>query len=29
MLIAQAMLEDLALISSEQAFASYGVRLLW
>ena len=29
MLIAQAMLEDLVLISNERAFDAYGVRRLW
>jgi PIN domain nuclease of toxin-antitoxin system len=29
MLIAQAMLEDLALVSNERAFDAYGVRRLW
>ena len=29
MLLAQAMLEDLALISNEQAFDAYGVKRLW
>jgi PIN domain nuclease of toxin-antitoxin system len=29
MLIAQAMLEDLVLISNERAFEGYGVRRLW
>ena len=29
MLIAQALLDDLALVSNEQAFGAYGARLLW
>ena len=29
MLIAQAMLDDLVLVSNERAFGAYGVRLLW
>jgi PIN domain nuclease of toxin-antitoxin system len=29
MLIAQAMLDDLVLVSNEHAFAAYGVRRLW
>jgi PIN domain nuclease of toxin-antitoxin system len=29
MLIAQAMLEDLVLVSNEQPFDVYGVRRLW
>ena len=29
MLIAQAMLDDLVLVSNERAFAAYGVKLLW
>jgi PIN domain nuclease of toxin-antitoxin system len=29
MLIAQAMLEDLVLVSNEQAFDVYGVRRVW
>ena len=29
MLIAQAMLDDLVLVSNEQAFGAYGVRRLW
>ena len=29
MLIAQALLDDLVLVSNEQAFGAYGVRLLW
>jgi PIN domain nuclease of toxin-antitoxin system len=27
--IAQAMLDDLVIVSNEQAFGAYGVRLLW
>jgi PIN domain nuclease of toxin-antitoxin system len=29
MLIAQALLDDLVLVSNEQAFGAYGARLLW
>jgi PIN domain nuclease of toxin-antitoxin system len=29
MLIAQAMLDGMVLVSNEQAFAAYGVRVLW
>jgi PIN domain nuclease of toxin-antitoxin system len=29
MLIAQAMIEDLVLVSNEAAFDAYGVRRLW
>jgi len=29
MLIAQAMLDDMVLVSNEQVFAAYGVRRLW
>jgi PIN domain nuclease of toxin-antitoxin system len=29
MLIAQAMLEDIALVSNEAGFGAYGVRRLW
>jgi PIN domain nuclease of toxin-antitoxin system len=29
MLIAQAMLEDMSLVSNEAAFDAYGVRRLW
>jgi PIN domain nuclease of toxin-antitoxin system len=29
MLIAQAMLDDLVIVSNERAFGAYGVRLLW
>ena len=29
MLMAQSMLEDLALVSNEQAFDAYGVQRLW
>jgi PIN domain nuclease of toxin-antitoxin system len=29
MLIAQAMIEDIALVSNERAFGAYGVRRLW
>jgi PIN domain nuclease of toxin-antitoxin system len=28
-LIAQAMLEDLVLVSNDRAFGAYGARLLW
>jgi PIN domain nuclease of toxin-antitoxin system len=29
MLIAQAMLEDIALVSNEAVFSAYGVRRVW
>jgi hypothetical protein len=29
MLIAQALLDDLVLVSNERDFSAYGVRLLW
>jgi len=29
MLIAQAMLDDMVLVSNEQVFGAYGVRRLW